>query len=341
MATLKYPESTLESRELLKQAIAFIGVHQLSASPVNYTVCYEHLLGTQPLLKQAVDQALLENIPITDQTMKLWFETFLSEYDLASLRQSQADMIGVIATLTESTIMAEDNVDQFGHSLREGEKGLVDPNSSIEWIVTHLLASTKSTQVSMGLLRQQVLQSRQEIDVLRSRLEKVTEEALTDPLTGLINRKGLTKAIETVLLHLEELKVCPCLLMIDIDHFKKINDTYGHLLGDNVINAIGGTLKNQIKGKDTAARFGGEEYCVLLPETELSDAVKVAENIRIAVEKMRIKRSRDQQEICRITISIGVARYRPGMPLADWFEHADSALYRSKEEGRNRVTFFE
>jgi diguanylate cyclase len=93
--------------------------------------------------------------------------------------------------------------------------------------------------------------------------------------------------------------------------------------------------------KDTAARYGGEEFCILLPETELTDAVKVAENIRQAVENTRIKRATDNQEICRMTISIGVAHYQPDQSIAEWFERADRALYRSKNEGRNRVTCFE
>jgi diguanylate cyclase len=89
MATLKYSESALESRELLKKCIAFIGLHQLSANPVNYTVCYEYLLGIQPLLKETVNQAVLEKVSLTDQMMEQWFEKHLSEYDLVSLRQTQ------------------------------------------------------------------------------------------------------------------------------------------------------------------------------------------------------------------------------------------------------------
>jgi diguanylate cyclase len=341
MATSKYSESTLESRELLKQCIAFIGLHQLSANPVNYTVCYEFVLGSQPLLKQAIDQAVLENTPLTDQMMGQWFETYLSEYDLIILRQSQADLIKVISALSESTSLADENIGQFGQTLTRSEKDLVDPNKSIESIVAHLLVSTKSTQVSMGLMRQQIQESRQEVVALRDRLEKVTEEALTDPLTGLVNRKGLSKAIEVAMLPNGETRPYPSLLMIDIDHFKKINDTYGHLLGDKVIKVVGETLKRQIKGKDTAARYGGEEFCVLLPETELKDAAKVADNIRVSVENTRIKRVSDQQEIGRVTISIGVARYQPEEPMVDFFERADCALYRSKNEGRNRVTFIE
>lgn len=340
MAAIKYYDSTLQSKELLKNAIAFIGTHRLTANPVNYTVCYEYLLGSYPVMKREIDKTISENIPLTDPMMEKWFETYLAANDQIGLRQSQADLIEVVTKLAEATVLAESNVIQFDNVLRHSEKELSDSNSPLESLIAHLLTSTRTMQTSMELMKQQIQESKQEINFLQERLERVTEEALSDSLTGLTNRKGLSKAIEQALLLNGERKSYPCLLMLDIDHFKKINDTFGHLLGDRVIKVVGETLKSQIKGKDTAARYGGEEFCVLLPETESKDAVKVAENIRLAVEKTRIKRSSDNQEICRMTISIGVARYKPNESITTLFERADNALYHSKNEGRNRVTFW-
>jgi diguanylate cyclase len=341
MVISRPPESALESREMLKQAIAFIGAHHLSANPVNYTVCYEYLLGTHPALKKEIDKAIQGKVELSDPMMAHWFKIYLSEYDLTHLQQSKSDLIDIISSLANSTQLTEENVTQFGHTLKRSEKELAEPNSSLETIVSHLLASTKSIQASMGLMRQQIQDSRHEISALQERLEKISEEAMTDSLTGLVNRKGLTKAIEAAISSIGELTSSPCILMIDIDHFKNINDTHGHLLGDNVIKVVSDTLNNQIKGKDTAARYGGEEFCVLLPETELQGAIKLAESIRHIVENTKIKRAKSQEEICRITVSIGVTRYRLKEPISDFFERADKALYRSKNDGRNRVTHIE
>lgn len=338
MRISKYTESLSESRELLKQAIAFIGAHHLSPTPVNYTVCYEYLTGMHAALKKAIDSALSEHTEITDLMMEQWFKSYLSEYDLSNMQQTQSDLMDVVSALAESTRIAEENVSEFGHTLRRSEKDLVDPNSSMESIIMHLLASTKSIQASMDLMRQKMEESRNEITSLKERIEKISEEAMTDPLTGLVNRKGLTKAIEAMLLTLEDPISFPSILMIDIDHFKNVNDTYGHLLGDQVIKVVAENMKNQIKGKDTAARQGGEEFCILLPETRLEDAFKVADKIRQTIENTRIKRTKDQLEIGRITISIGVARYQKGESILDFFQRADMALYQSKNEGRNRVT---
>ncbi len=341
MVISRPPESALESREMLKQAIAFIGAHHLSANPVNYTVCYEYLLGAHPALKREIDKAIQGKVELTDPMMAHWFKVYLSEYDLTHLQQSKADLIDIISSLANSANLTEENVNQFGHTLKRSEKELAEPNSSLETIVTHLLASTKSIQASMGMMRQQIQDSRHEINALQERLEKISEEAMTDSLTGLVNRKGLTKAIEAAISSIGELTSSPCILMIDIDNFKNINDTHGHLLGDNVIKVVGDTLNNQTKGKDTAARYGGEEFCVLLPETDLQGAVKLAESIRQIVENTRIKRAKSQEEICRITVSIGVTRYRLKEPISDFFERADKALYRSKHDGRNLVTHIE
>jgi len=341
MTTPKYFETTLRSKELLKLTLTFISTHQLSSNPVNYTVCYEYLLGNQLALKQEIEKHITAKTPLTDPLMETWFETFLSDVDQASLKQYQIDLMEVIEKLAGSTGQAEDHVSEFDQVLRQSEKALTDANSPLETIVSYLLASTQSMQVSMEVMKQQIQESNQKINLLQNRLENALVEALHDPLTGLVNRKGFSDAINNQLESVETLNSYPSLLMLDIDHFKKINDTFGHPLGDRVIKIVADTLKKQIKGKDTAARYGGEEFCILLPETSLTDAFKVADNIRKKIENTRIKRASDNQEICRMTISIGVADYQPKQSIAEWFERADRALYRSKNEGRNRVTFYD
>ena len=126
--------------------------------------------------------------------------------------------------------------------------------------------------------------------------------------------------------------------MLDVDHFKRFNDTYGHLLGDKVLKLIGRVLKASVKGKDLAARFGGEEFAILLPDTPLSGALSLAESIRKAIEKSKIKRMDTGEAIGNITISIGAARYHSGESINSLIDRSDAALYLSKKQGRNRVT---
>jgi diguanylate cyclase len=126
--------------------------------------------------------------------------------------------------------------------------------------------------------------------------------------------------------------------MLDIDHFKKINDTYGHLFGDKVIRAIAETLKSKVRGDDSVARLGGEEFAVMLPETDISGARTVAEHIRQSIEGGKIRRLDTKEQIGGITISIGVAAYTNGVSVVDLLDQADKALYVSKNTGRNKTS---
>jgi diguanylate cyclase len=193
-------------------------------------------------------------------------------------------------------------------------------------------------QSSMQTMRSHMDKSQQEIKDLRKKLNKVTAEALSDPLTGLANRKGFSKAFEKALTLSKETLASISLLMVDIDHFKKVNDTHGHLIGDKVIKFIADTLTLQIKGQDTASRFGGEEYLILLPNTPLRGAKTLAETIRHKIEKAHIRRSNTQESIGQITVSIGVANLQSHESLDSLIERTDAALYLSKQNGRNRVT---
>jgi diguanylate cyclase len=130
-----------------------------------------------------------------------------------------------------------------------------------------------------------------------------------------------------------------CLLMIDIDHFKKFNDRFGHLIGDEVLKTVAKTLINTLKGQDMVARFGGEEFVVILPTTKIEGAMIVAESIRSAIASKELKRKDTGESFGVITISMGVARFRHDsdtLPLL--MKRADDALYESKKNGRNRVT---
>jgi diguanylate cyclase len=129
--------------------------------------------------------------------------------------------------------------------------------------------------------------------------------------------------------------------MIDIDHFKAVNDTHGHVLGDKVLRAVAQVLKSNIKGRDVAARVGGEEFAVLLPDTSVAGAVSLSKQICALVSHGRIKRAAGEGTIGQVTLSIGVAVARNGESLESLMERADMALYGAKRAGRARVNVAE
>jgi two-component system cell cycle response regulator len=163
--------------------------------------------------------------------------------------------------------------------------------------------------------------------------------AHTDPLTHLLNRRALTIRLVAELERVRRYTSPLTMLMIDLDHFKLVNDTYGHLVGDEVLRGIAGILQRSVRSVDMVARYGGEEFVVVLPETGEQGAVTFAERIRERVEQHHFPAERNKSGAAKVTVSIGVSSFpSPNVESAeDLFARADAALYRAKEMGRNKV----
>jgi two-component system, cell cycle response regulator len=183
-----------------------------------------------------------------------------------------------------------------------------------------------------------VIQRAQMVESTMADNARLEQLAQTDPLTQLLNRRALTERITAEMERALRYDSTMALLMIDLDHFKKVNDTYGHLVGDDVLRDVGQLLSETIRGSEIVARYGGEEFLVLLPETDDAGAEAFADRIRSAVEEHRFA-SDSLAEPLRITASIGVAVYPAARieSVEDLFARADAALYRAKADGRNRV----
>jgi diguanylate cyclase len=160
---------------------------------------------------------------------------------------------------------------------------------------------------------------------------------MTDALTGIANRKAFDMRLLQAAAETSEENQPLCLLIVDIDFFKKFNDTHGHQAGDQIIRLVAQTFKKGLKGQDTAARYGGEEFALILPNTSMDNALRVAEMLRRTVEHKEVINRANQEKLGQITISVGVAQYRAGESLESFIERADAALYRAKQNGRNRV----
>lgn len=176
-----------------------------------------------------------------------------------------------------------------------------------------------------------------EISRLRKDLERMRREAMTDPLTGLANRKMFDQQLRDCAMEAMEIGKPMCLMMVDADHFKSFNDTFGHQAGDQVIRLMAQTLKANIKGRDTAARYGGEEFAVILPQTDLPSAARLAQQIRCSINLKKVICAASGEKIGPISVSIGVGEFEFGEPIPNLIERTDRALYHAKAMGRNRV----
>lgn len=163
-----------------------------------------------------------------------------------------------------------------------------------------------------------------------ARLERLSR---TDPLTGTLNRRGFDREFPEVRSGGDGASTLS-VAMADVDHFKRINDGYGHAVGDEVLKAVGRILADAVRSDDAVVRYGGEEFLLVLPAVDREGALKVAERARSTIEHAVLHPAYEE---LRVTISIGVAQRRPGEARAELVERADAAMYRAKQQGRNRV----
>lgn len=333
-------DNTIDSIAYLRTALPIMSEYDIPVYPHNYAVWYEYVSGTNIPLKQAIDDCIAQKRPFTDELNKTLYFEHIAQADEINLRNLQQQLMATLSTVQNNLDEAGNSSTQFENTLNQQSQKLNDnPDSNdIKGVVQVLKTELKAIQDSTQMLQQGFKDNSQEIEHLRKELNRAKEEASLDPFTGLANRKTLMSCLEDNIRHSQEKGEHFSFLMLDIDHFKAINDTHGHPMGDKVIRCIANTIKNCVKGNDLVARYGGEEFSVILPNTPQAGAMKVAENIRQAIERTKLVRTVDKETIGRITISIGVAHHRASESSEQLIERADSLLYKSKTGGRNKVS---
>jgi len=337
---MRHKEDTLESTsEYLRLALPFMSRFRIPVTPKNYGVWYEYVTGKNFLLKQEIDALLANNRTVDEVTTIHLYRKYIDPTNMEWIEKARGNLNQVADSVVTSLDVAQGEATRYRQSLDQCNTDINDNINPDELraLLRSLAESTRRMSEGNEQLQQNLEASRRVADVLRTELVKTRAEATTDALTGLSNRKGFDIMVDE--LRMSGKLITTCLFLCDIDLFKTINDSYGHLMGDRVIKAIAEIMKGQIKGKDFLARYGGEEFILLLPDTELKGGVAVAEAIRSAVEACRIVRQKTGEPIRQVTISIGVTRVVRDEDIKDAIARADYALYQAKENGRNRVEY--
>ena len=321
------------------EAMGYIKEHKTCAYPSNYELWYTYASGFNRALNTAID-ALISEGKVSEDTLQGLYYEFLSPVRLSD----QVDSVGLqisgeIDQVTQMLEHALMTTGTYSASLNNASKALssTEDQRQVRAIVDAIVSATRSMSKQNRDLEMRLQQSTKLISQLREELDAARSETMTDALTGIANRKHFDQTLEAITNKANATGESVCLLMGDIDFFKKFNDTYGHQTGDQVLRLVGLSLRNTVKGKDMAARYGGEEFAVILPETSLEAAITVAEHIRAAVmAKELIKRSTGEH-LGRITMSFGAAVYRRHEGGKNFLSRADRCLYAAKHAGRNRV----
>ena len=328
--TLAFAEVALGQIKSLRQ----------TAIPRNYEIWYVYAAGYNSSLNKIINETLARNGKLTEADLEQIYETYLSQIKTTD----RIDKVGsrVIGEIDDVVKLIDDALGMsasYDESLSGATKELAVARKpdEIEAIVESLVKSTREMRDINQALGDRLTLSKKEISNLQQSLEAIRAESLTDPLTGLGNRKYFDRSIEVAVQNALANGEPLSLLMFDIDHFKSFNDSYGHLTGDQVLRLVGNSLKQTIKGQDITARYGGEEFAVVLPNTALRQALTVADHIRRAVMAKELKKKSTGEILGRVTISVGVSMLKPGDDTDSLIERADACLYAAKRNGRNRV----
>jgi len=327
---LQYGRDTLE--QLTKRNIP--------ATPDNYAVWYTHISGRAPDLSRMI--AILDDngqdfseVVCTD----LFNKFFTSGIDEVTLHETTDRIENELQRILGYVGEAGAGAAEYGNTLASAKGDILGSKdvTSLTSAVTKVLKETRKMEQINQALEGKLTTSTDEIGQLRDDLEDMRKEALTDALTGIANRKLFDMELRVQTRDAMESGEKLSLLMLDIDHFKKFNDSFGHQTGDQVLKLLASTMTKAVKGSDIAARYGGEEFTVILPHTDLPGAIQVAESIRQRVSSKTLVNRTTKEDLGKLTVSIGVSQFEFGESMTDLIGRADQALYKAKTQGRDRV----
>jgi diguanylate cyclase len=339
---MKYSRETAASGEILRLLLQKMVLHPAPFTPMTYAVWYEYLSGINPALTEAMHPLVERRSALDYDTIEILYSRYVSECSSDMQQALRGGIQHLLNKLAVSTSEVSGEAHNFSARLSSHRNALMGnlDSSGLLKLVDNLASDTGKLEGKMLALESQMEASRQEVERLNRAIETARVEAVTDPLTGVLNRRGFEINALPAFSDPASLRKGFCLLMLDIDHFRKVNDSYGHLFGDKVICAIANTLKSKVKGQDAIARMGSETFAVMLPETDIGGAFIVAEHIRQAVESAKIRHQNSNDPIGGISVSIGITSNAKGCSLQEMLDRADKALYISKQGGRNRTTIF-
>jgi diguanylate cyclase len=340
------PDTVERSTELLRKALPLMSRQAAGLHPISYAVWYAYVADPSSSLHQAVDAHLARHGVLDEAATEALYRRHLAEPDSETAVHVAEVVQQLLGGMSASAALAGDQTARYGHTLQRLSVELGVDAASVPAespALREVREHTVQMQAAMAVLQLKLDESQREIDSLRDEVRHARHEALVDSLTGLANRRAFDRRLAACLAAQAVPPGQPptgapvCLLMLDIDHFKNVNDRYGHAFGDQVLRAMAQVLQAATPDGGLAARVGGEEFALLLPGQPLAQAQALAERLRATVAASRIRR-KGGHDAERITVSVGVAAYRaPDENPVAFVERADRALYAAKQGGRDQV----
>jgi diguanylate cyclase len=332
-----------ETYEILRLAVPLMLRHGIPATEDNYCVWYKYVSGVDEELKQTIDAMIASGESFGEEKNKTLFDQYCLKGDKDELKRIRDDLVTVLKSLLDQTKELTGQAEQYDSCLSTTVAKLNDVSTvnEIRDVVDEVMKHTKNLAKYGRAVRHRLEATIDALSVSEEDLLKAKAEATLDFLTGVPNRRAFFERLFTLTRESARNQTDLCLLFVDIDHFKNFNDEFGHLLGDEVLKFVGSKTRETIRETDFVARFGGEEFAIIMPRTPVTAAGLVAERIRTRFALSTLKTANTSKNLGMITVSVGVARYRFGEPPEEFVDRADRALYAAKTSGRNRVSIDE
>jgi diguanylate cyclase len=314
--------------------LALLKKFEVSATPENYTLFYDYVTGENDTIRSAFDKIIKQNGIFSEEELSSIYSSVMKAKENFELEKLGNELQTVVKSVFKQVTKLQGTTGESSDKIALSINNLSENSGYNEIFEAVNIIRTEADTLSCmsNRISEELESSNRELGLVQEQLDCAVKETRIDHLTGIANRLGLDEKLEEMLEHGKF-----SILMIDIDHFKMFNDRFGHLTGDKVLRFVAKSISNQVKGSDFPARFGGEEFVVLLPETTMNGAAVVAENIRKFFNSAHLKGHTSSQDLGKVTVSIGVTECRGSEELYELLERVDGALYKAKHSGRNRV----
>jgi len=319
-------------------AVRAMAQHRVPPTPNNFCTWFKYSLGVSPDLKRAIDILIGNKRKFDAATNRDLFAMYVradtgNDTDVNNVPQQLHSVMASAKQYLNAAIADNRSQMMAIGDLAERSVVGVDPAPLVESLLNELAKAVNRA----AKLEARFAESTRELDAIRDSLSKSEERAKTDTLTDLPNRRALEEFFRKAQIAAMENGEPLSVLLIDIDHFKKFNDNFGHGVGDQVLRLMASVLRERLREYDLPARYGGEELIAVLPGADLATCAAVAERIRRLISECRITRRSTQELLPSITVSIGVGQFQFGESMTDLIERCDRALYLAKRNGRNQV----
>ncbi len=329
-----------QAAEYLRQVIPMLSRQKLPPTPINYAVFYSYLSGGSQALNAIIDDFFNQKKTLSLAIMLELHEKYVNgTATLAQQEKIQQSLEKVLADTNNEVQQISNDAQGFDDSISKHADTLletVDPTAA-SIVLQQILQDTRDMVRSNKDMQARMQETNNEILKVKAELESVKAIAEKDALTGLKNRGSFDKEINDIVY--ADKQENTVLIMFDIDHFKRINDNFGHLVGDRVIRYVSALLL-QIIGKDKhIARFGGEEFAVILQGESQESVTALCNKVRVAMGNSKLQRKDSGETIGKVTLSAGITSLNTDDSVETFIERADKALYEAKETGRNKVIY--